>query len=248
MGLHGYYRDHKIIYCIHNGNSYLHWYIYWFLLTFYTSVVKMYVESVCFTDICVSAVLQALAGSLWPTRRSSRSMRSRPVSVRSTWRSTPTTSTSPGPRGPASSTGKSSASGSTSRWCAHGGRRWGSSSVWGKRETLHLIYWDKLFRLTGSVLKGTLHSKIQLCQMFSNLKMVFCWHKSMSQVICCVDSALCHNLKWKKISTMWFPKQRDIVQSFEYSCKNITDGVVCEFILTLDLFWSQKTVWSVISL
>lgn len=46
--------------------------------------------------------LQARGGKACPTRRSSRTTRSRPGSAGSTWSATPTTSTSPGPRGPAS--------------------------------------------------------------------------------------------------------------------------------------------------
>ena len=77
--------------------------------------------------------IQALAGSPWPTRRSSHIMRSRLVWARSTWRNIQTTSTSLGPREPASLMGRSCALASTSRWCAHDDRRWGSSSVWGKK-------------------------------------------------------------------------------------------------------------------
>lgn len=54
------------------------------------------------THSCGAPCLQAPDGKVWPTRRSSRITRSRPGSAGSTSSATPTTSTSPDPKGPAS--------------------------------------------------------------------------------------------------------------------------------------------------
>lgn len=56
----------------------------------------------CCTHSCGAACLQGHGGKACPTRRSSRTTRSRPDSAGSTWSAIPTTNTSPGPRGLAS--------------------------------------------------------------------------------------------------------------------------------------------------